>query len=330
MKYRKFGNTDLRVSEISFGAWAIGGPAMAGNIPIGWGKIDDKQSKLALYKAMDRGINFYDTADFYGFGHSEKVIGAAFGNRQDVIIATKVGQRIDDEKKIFTDYTYDYIIHACEESLRRLDRECIDFYQLHTARIDDLEKSECFEAMQTLKRQGKIRYWGLSLNTYHPDPEANFMMNKLVGDGFQLVLNMINQRAVETINKAGKLGYGLIARMPLQFGLLTGKFNKLTRFSGQDHRSNRLTPDILEKSLEALDSVWPLADKCKITKTALSLSFILSFHEISTVIPGMKTVEQVINNTTGIVPLAHEDLEKIKEIYFQEYTPIVELMEKEG
>lgn len=330
MNFRKFGNSDLMVSEIGFGAWAIGGPAMAGDIAIGWGDVDDRQSKLALHKAMDRGINFYDTADFYGFGHSEKLIGKVFGNRNDVIVATKVGQRIDVEQKIFTDYSYNYIIQSCEESLNRLNRESIDFYQLHTARIESLKKNECIEAMQTLKKQGKIRYWGLSLNTYYPEPEANYMMDKLVGDGFQLVLNILNQRAVDTIIKAGKLGYGLIARMPLQFGLLTGKFNKQTTFSNQDHRSARLSPLILEYSLDALEKVWPFADKYQVTKTALSLNFILNFYDISTVIPGMKTVDQVIKNTSDFVQLTNDDMQMIKEIYVDEYASILELMEKKG
>ena len=133
MKYRRFGKTDLNISEIGFGTWAIGGPAMAGEIPIGWGDVDDRTSIKALKKALDLGINFYDTADFYGLGHSEELLGKLWSNRKDVIIATKVGHRLDADNNIFLDYSYDYIMKACEDSLNRLRRESIDFYQLHTS-----------------------------------------------------------------------------------------------------------------------------------------------------------------------------------------------------
>jgi len=158
MKYRKFGNTDLVVSEIGFGAWGIGGPAMAGDIPIGWGEVNDDESIKALKKAFDRGINFYDTADFYGLGHSEELIGKVFGNRDDVIIATKVGHRLTDDNSIMLDYTKDHIIKGCEDSLRRLKRDVIDYYQLHSAKVKHFEEEESVEALIQLQEQGKIRY----------------------------------------------------------------------------------------------------------------------------------------------------------------------------
>ncbi|MFL5810071.1 MAG: aldo/keto reductase, partial [Flavisolibacter sp.] len=126
----------------------------------------------------------------------------------------------------------------------------------------------CIEAMETLKQQGKIRYWGLSLPTFQPDEEANFLMFEKLGDGFQLVFNLINQRAMKVIRTAGEEGYGIIARMPLQFGLLTGKFTPYTRFAGDDHRSFRLTPEILQHSLQVLEEkVWPLATDERMSKT---------------------------------------------------------------
>ena len=193
MIYRKFGKTDLTVSEIGFGAWGIGGPSMAGEIPIGWGKVDDGISVSALKKSFDRGINFYDTADFYCLGHSEELIGNVFGNRQDVIVASKVGHRINNDGTIRLDYSKNYILEACEKSLKRLKRGSIDYYQLHSAKLDHLENGECIEAMEKLKDEGKIRYWGLSLNTFNPFPEAEFLMKKKLCDGFQIVFNIINQ-----------------------------------------------------------------------------------------------------------------------------------------
>ncbi|HYH16813.1 MAG TPA: aldo/keto reductase [Flavisolibacter sp.] len=330
MQYRKFGNTDLKVSEIGFGAWAIGGNAKVGNTPIGWGKADDATSRQALQAAVDVGINFFDTADFYGLGHSEILIGEAMKNYHDVVIATKVGHRNSNES-IVLDYSKAYIIEACEQSLRRLQRDAIDYYQLHSARISHLQQGECIEAMEQLKQQGKIRYWGLSLNTFHPQPEADFLLQHNYGDGFQLVFNVINQRAMETIKQAGEKGYGLIARMPLQFGLLTGKFSTNTTFSEDDHRHFRLTPAILQQTLQVLEEkVWPLAEKEQMTPTALALSFILNHSAISTVIPGIRTPEHVALNTSGLKQLSAETMQQLTALKEKEWLPVLELMEKAG
>lgn len=330
MKYNKFGNTDLIVSEIGFGAWGIGGPAMAGNIPIGWGNVDDNVSIQALQKSYNLGINFYDTADFYGLGHSEHLIGKVLGTKKDIIIATKVGHRLDIDNSIFLDYSYNHIINACEQSLKRLNRDYIDLYQLHSAKLTHLENGECIKAMQDLQKAGKIRYWGLSLNTFNPFPEADFLINNNLGNSFQLVFNIINQRALSIIEKAHSKGYGIIARMPLQFGILTGKFNKNSTFEKNDHRSFRLNAEILDKTLTALENIWHLTEKYDTNKTGLSLSFILAITGISTTIPGIKTVEQALDNTQNIVNLSYEDVELIKNLYKQHLEEVVSLMEKLG
>jgi aryl-alcohol dehydrogenase-like predicted oxidoreductase len=330
MKYNKFGNTDLIVSEIGFGAWGIGGPAMAGNIPIGWGNVDDNVSIEALQKSYDLGINFFDTADFYGLGHSESLIGKVLGTKKDIIIATKVGHRLDKDNSIFLDYSYNHIINACEQSLKRLNREYIDLYQLHSAKLTHLENGECIKAMQDLQKAGKIRYWGLSLNTFNPFPEADFLINNNLGNSFQLVFNIINQRALSIIEKAHIKGYGIIARMPLQFGILTGKFNKNSTFEKNDHRSFRLNAEILDKTITSLENIWHLIEKYNTNKTGLSLSFILAITGISTTIPGIKTKEQALDNTQNIVNLSFEDVELIKNLYKQHLEEVVFLMEKLG
>lgn len=330
MKYRKFGKTDLNVSEVGFGAWAIGGPAMAGDIPIGWGDVDDRTSINALKKAHDLGINFYDTADFYGLGHSEELIGKLWGNREDVIIASKVGHRLSEDKSIYLDYSKEYIIQACEKSSTRLKRDAIDYYQLHAAKLDHLQNGECIQAMEQLKQEGKIRYWGISLNTYHPEPEAEFMLKNDLGHGFQLVFNIINQKALDIFDKASEKGIGIIARMPLQFGLLTGKFNNSTRFSNTDHRSFRLTPEVLAQSLKDLESVWPIANKYKIGLDSFALSFILSHPEISTVIPGIKTPEQAIANVRIICNVLQEDMDKLHMLYKEKLEDLLYFMREKG
>lgn len=325
MKYRKFGNTDLLISEIGFGAWGIGGPAMVGDLPVGWGNVDDNTSIEALKKSFDLGINFYDTADFYGFGHSEELIGKVFGNRDDVIIASKVGHRVENNQ-ILLDYSKKHILKSCDESLKRLRRERIDFYQLHSAKLNHLEDGQCIEAMEELKSQGKICYWGISLNTFNPYPEAEFLMNRKLAFGFQLAFNIINQRALKLIDTASKAGYGIIARIPLQFGLLTGKFSKDTKFEKNDHRSFRLKPELLTELLDALEDVFKLSEKYNVDKTTFALSFIMNHQGVSTVIPGIKTPEQAIKNTQPLIKISGDDLKFLHDLYNIKFDELVSKM----
>jgi len=326
MLYRKFGHTDLLISEVGFGAWGIGGPAIVGETPIGWGNVDDNTSIEALKKAYELGINFYDTADFYGFGRSEELIGRVFGNSDKVVIASKVGHRVSEDEKIYLDYSKQYLLEACEASLKRLKRDYIDFYQLHAARMKHLEAGECIEAMEQLKKEGKIRYWGISLNTFEPMPEAEFLVKNNLCDGFQLVFNIINQRALDVINLAGDKNYGVIARMPLQFGLLTGKFTKEAKFEREDHRSVKLDKKILIPALEKLEKVWPLCEKYDISKTSLAMSFVLNHNDVSTTIPGIKTPLQAELNTKEIVMLEDGDMKFLHGLFKSDFDEIVKLM----
>lgn len=329
MEYRRFGNTDLNVSVVGFGAWGIGGPAMVGSTPIGWGEVDDGTSKEALLRSKELGINFYDTADFYGLGHSEDLIGEVFGNSPDIIVATKVGHRPTEENTIALDYSKKHILAACEKSLRRLKRETIDYYQLHSARIVHLEQGECIEAMEQLKHEGKIRYWGLSLNTFQPFAESDYLMERNLGNGFQLVFNLLNQRAQPVIDKAAAHGYGIIARMPLQFGLLTGNIRRDSTFSQNDHRSFRLTPEILDRSLSVMEKVWNTFDDEKISKTTLAMSFCAAADGISTIIPGIKTPKQAEKNSS-IQHLTPEENRVLTTTYARECAEIVSMMEQQG
>lgn len=329
MQYRKFGNTNLLVSEIGFGAWAIGGGAKIGETSIGWGDSNDEDSIAAMQKAIAIGINFFDTADIYGLGHSETLIGQTIGNRKDIIIATKVGNVARNEQ--FTvDYTKEYILEACEQSLKRLQRDTIDYYQLHTARLNHLQQGECIEAMKILQQQGKIRYWGLSLNTFDPMPEANFLMEQNLGNGFQLVLNLLNQKVLAFLAAMAEKGYGVIARMPLQFGLLTGKFDSGATFQDNDHRKNRLTKEVILASNDALAPVWELCFKYSCSKTQLALSYLLSYTEISTIIPGIRTVEQVEQNTKGLFLLDKDDRLFIEKMGDEKFIAIMQMIKNQG
>ena len=329
MQYRKFGSTDLMVSEIGFGAWAIGGGAMVGNTSIGWGDADDIVSKQAITAALNAGINFFDTADIYGLGHSEKIIGDTIGNDHRVVVATKVGN-VARNNRFTVDYSKEYILSACDNSLKRLKRERIDYYQLHSARVDHLQEGGCTEAMAELQNQGKIRYWGLSLNTFDPSPEADLLMRHNLGKGFQLVLNILNQRALPVMQRANRNGYGVIVRMPLQFGLLTGKFDIDSTFPRNDHRHNRLTKEVILNSNEALKPVWELCKKYSMTNTQLALSYVLSYPEVSTIIPGIRTPEHVAGNTKGLIRLDDADLEMIEDLGKTSFVSVMELIQKQG
>ncbi|MGK2860832.1 MAG: aldo/keto reductase [Chitinophagaceae bacterium] len=329
MQYRKFGKTDMMVSEIGFGAWAIGGGAMIGNTAIGWGDTNDKDSKNAIHRSLDLGINFFDTADIYGLGHSEKLLGDILYNNKEVLIATKVGNVSRNEQFTF-DYSREYILKACNESLKRLRRDSIDYYQLHTAKLSHLQQGECLQAMELLQQQGKIRYWGISLNTFDPYPEGEFFIQKNLGHGFQVVLNILNQGALDIIEKAAQAGYGIIARMPLQFGLLTGKFDNNISFSDNDHRKNRITEEVVEEANKALIPVWELCEKYGLNKTQLALSYILSIEQISTIIPGIRTAAQAEMNTTGLVKLDESDRELIRQLGKGKFLEIMEMIQKQG
>lgn len=329
MQYRKFGNTDLRVSEIGFGAWAIGGGAMIGSISIGWGDSDDSVSRKAIHASLDAGINFFDTADIYGLGHSEELLGKTIGSNKEIIIATK-GGNVSRNEQFTVDYSKEYILNACEASLQRLKRNEIDYYQLHTARLSHLQQDDCIETMQLLQKQGKIRYWGLSLNTFDPLPEADFLINKNFGNGFQLVMNILNQKGLPLFKKANEKGYGIIARMPLQFGLLTGKFDNGVSFAENDHRKNRLTEEVVDTSAAALKPVWGLCEKYSCTKTQLAVSYILSYPEVSTIIPGIRTPKQVVDNTSSLFKLEDADKKMIEQSGQADFIKIMELIQRQG
>jgi aryl-alcohol dehydrogenase-like predicted oxidoreductase len=329
MQYRNFGNTGLVVSEIGFGAWAIGGGAMIGDTAIGWGDVNDAHSAQAIEAAIEAGITFFDTADIYGLGHSESILGTALAHHPDVAIATKVGN-VARNGQFTTDYSKEHILSACDQSLKRLQRETIDYYQLHTVKRAQLEEGSCIEAMQLLQQQGKIRYWGVSLNTFEPMPEATYCMEQGIGSGFQVVLNLVNQHSLDLIRESAQQGYGIIARMPLQFGLLTGKFSPESRFHQNDHRHKRLTPQLIAQTEMTLQPVWDLCPKYGCTKTAMALSYILSYDEVSTVIPGIRTALQVHSNTTGLVKLEAGDKALIEALGKDTFVHLLQAIQAQG
>ncbi len=312
MKYVKLGKKGPEVSTIGFGAWAIGG--------MNWGKTDDAVSKKALNEAIECGVTFIDTADVYGFGHSEELIREVIAERgkNDIIIATKAGNdfysadKSDDQGygAIKQTYDMDYIISAAEKSLKRLDLEALDILQLHSPDTDKLEMEEPWEALYRLKKDGKIRYAGWSVQSFKETSQA-FILERYseIIDCIQVRYNLLEREAEKKLFPlAEENGIGVIVRIPLLFGFLTGKFDKNSTFSEDDHRRMNLSPDKLDIYLENLKNIQPLFDHYPgDAKTVTSLRFCISHPACHTAIPGAKTAKQVQENCLaadiGPIPL---------------------------
>ena len=253
-----------------------------------------------------------------------------FGNSDRVVIATKAGHRLKDDGSIAVDYSAGHIRAACEQSLRRLKRDTIDLYQLHSARIQNLQEGECVEEMDRLRQRGLIRYWGLSLNSFAPAPEADFLMERELGHGFQLVLNLLNRRSLPVIERARSRGMGVIVRMALQFGLLTGAMELGRTFAADDHRSFRLSEEIIGRTRELLQPVWVEAEKLGCTPTQFALSYAAAIPGVSTIIPGIRTPEQASSNANAVAGEADRVLELADTLPSDTCEEIVRMMQAKG
>ena len=295
MQHRTLGNTGIRVSEIGFGGWAIGGTADASGAPLGWGRTNDDDSLAAIRRARDLGVNFFDTADSYGFGRSESLLGIVLSRkRQDVVIATKVGVMRNADATLRKDFTKQHIFAAIDGSLRRLRTDYVDLYQAHNPTIDQLRREEIQEAMERLQEIGKIRYWGVSVST---NEEGVEIINRGWGHALQVLYNVLNQSpATELFPLAKEKGYGIIARVPLASGLLTGKFRIDTTFPADDVRQNFLTPKRLEEALQRVDEVKSIVGGGARSLADAALEFVLANDAVSTTIPGARNVRQVEMN----------------------------------
>jgi len=310
MKLRKLGRTNLLVSEIGFGAWAISG--------IGYGPTDDIESIRTLHRALDLGVNIIDTADSYGNGHSEELIGRVLKERGDkeTIITTKVGWDFYRKNGIRGNLKREYIFFALEHSLKRLKRDWIDIYQVHLSKPDSLVNLEVYETMDELKTQGKIRFYGVSAS-YARDGIAAIATGK--PDIIQIAYNMLEQEAEkELFPLAMKNEIGIIAREPLACGLLTGNYNENSLFLKSDHRRG-WSKSYLMDSMEKVKKLMFLKSQEK-TLIQASLRFCLSHEAVSAVIPGAKRVYQVEENIGSTkVQLSSKELENIKEIYINNF-----------
>src|SRR5881392_2550947 len=202
MEYRELGKTGIRVSVIGFGGWAIGGSAEASGAPLGWGRTSDDESLSAIRRARELGVTLYDTADSYGFGRSESLLGIVLSRtRQEVVLATKVGVVRGSTGELKKDFSRQHIFHAVDGSLKRLRTDYIDVYQVHNPTIDELRREEIQEAIEMLQDAGKIRFWGVSIST----PEEGLeIVQREWAHALQVLYNALNQAPARELFPAAK------------------------------------------------------------------------------------------------------------------------------
>ncbi|UTR14170.1 aldo/keto reductase [Salipaludibacillus sp. LMS25] len=315
MNYRRLGSTDLKVSELSFGTWAIGGS---------WGKTSDKEALEGLDKAIDHGVNFFDTADVYGDGHSEKLLAKATkGKKHDIYIASKFCRAGDIHDPLT--YSESSVRHYLEKSLKRLNRECIDLYQIHCPPIKILQEGSVFHVLDKLQKEGKIRYYGVSVETVE---EGLLCLEQQNVRALQVIFNIFRQKpAMDLFPKAIDKGVGILARVPLASGLLTGKFSEGHQFSEDDHRQFNKNGDQFnvgetfagipfDKGVKLSKDLMWITQKRESMATA-SLKWILEHHAVSAVIPGFKTADQVEKNLKAVYEKKFSQMEmsKLAEFY---------------
>ena len=230
MRHRELGKTGLQVSEIGFGAWAVGGNAHGNS----YGPTDDRTSLAAIQRAFELGCNFFDTADVYGHGHSEEVLGQALKEHRDkVIIATKVGGDFYHGPPRMN-FNPDYIEFALEKSCERLQTDYVDLYQLHNPPVQIIRNETLFRTLEKLKEKGKIRHYGISI---HNPQEGTLAMKMGKPEAIQVMFNIFRQEARNQLFQAAmENGVGIIAREPLANGFLTGKHNAAETFPEGDIR----------------------------------------------------------------------------------------------
>ncbi|EZH64811.1 aldo/keto reductase [Bacillaceae bacterium JMAK1] len=315
MQYRQLGKTDLKISELSFGTWAIGGS---------WGKTNDQESLRALDVAMDQGVNFFDTADVYGDGHSEELLAKATKGKEDQIYIASKFCRAGD---IFSKDTYskEQVKTYVENSLRRLQREQLDLYQIHCPPIEILKDGQVFQVLDELQAEGKIRHYGVSVESVE---EGLLCLEQPNVATLQVIFNLLRQKPLETLlPEAKKKGVGIIARVPLASGLLTGKFTNEHTFEADDHRNFNKDGEAFNVGetfggLEFKTGVDLVQELSWISEGRQSLSnaalrWVLDQNEVTTVIPGFKSVDQVERNLEALnVPaFSEEELNKLNLFY---------------
>ena len=316
MHYRKFNHTDFACSEVGLGCWQLGGSD--------WGDVSDKQAFEILAKAIECGVNFFDTADVYGDGRSETLIGEFLkSSKADVFVATKLGRR-----QIYpNNYTEATIRAATEESLRRLQLDALDLTQLHCIPTEVMRQGEVFDWLRKLKIEGKIKSFGASVESME---EALICLNQEGLSSLQLIFNIFRQKPIAELFEAAKAkSVALIVRLPLASGLLSGKLTKQSRFPENDHRRYNRDGQFFnvgetfaglpfERGVDLADELRQFVP-AGMTMAEWAMRWILDFDAVTVVIPGATKLQQVTDNASasGLPPLGEELHRQLHAFYLQ-------------
>ena len=323
MKYRELGRTGWKISEISFGAWAIGGA---------WGDVDDRESLAALHRAVDLGVNFFDTADVYGDGRSERLLARLRRERsEEIIVATKAGRRLDPH--VAAGYNRENLSGFIDRSLQNLKTDALDLLQLHCPPTGVYYRPEVFAALDDFVKDGKIRFYGVSVENV----EQGLKAIEYPGvQTVQIIFNMFRQRPAELFfGEARRKKVGILARVPLASGLLTGKLTAQSKFAADDHRAfNRHGEEFdrgetfsgvdYETGLQAVEELRSLMP-AGMTMAQFALRWILMFDAVSCAIPGAKVTAQAEDNARAadFPSLSDDTMRAIGEIYQRRIQPLV-------
>jgi aryl-alcohol dehydrogenase-like predicted oxidoreductase len=323
MEYRALGRTGWDVSSISFGAWAIGGT---------WGAVDDRESMAALHRALDRGVNFFDTADVYGDGHSEQLLARLRRERRDrFYVATKAGKRLNP----FTAEGFNRanLTAFIERSLENLDTETLDLVQLHCPPSDVYYQPEVFGILDDLVAAGKLRFYGVSVERVEDALKA---IEYPAVQSVQVIYNIFRQRPAELLfREAKRRQVGILARLPLSSGMLTGKLSAASTFGGDDHRAFNRNGEAFDRGetfsgvpyttgLSVIEDLRPLVPPGTPMAT-WALRWILMDDAVTCAIPGAKRAAQVDENVAAadLAPLPAATLARIRAIYERRVRPLV-------
>ena len=313
MRSRVLGRTGLRVSEVGFGAWAIGGNAHGNS----YGPTDDATSAEAVRRALELGCTFFDTADVYGWGHSEEVLGAALeGHRDEVAIATKVGGDFY-HGGVRMNFHPGYIGFALERSLRRLRTDRVDLYQLHNPPAELMADPATYEALEALKAENKVLHVGVSI---HEPVEGILCLESGRPDVLQVPFSILRQEWIdELFGAARKANVGIIAREPLGNGFLAGRIPAAATFPAGDIRHHWPASMIAARSGVASRLAFLARDGR--TPAQAALRFVLAFPEVSLTIPGAKTPAQVEENlaSSEAAPLSDDELGRVRGLYTKDF-----------
>jgi aryl-alcohol dehydrogenase-like predicted oxidoreductase len=323
MEYRALGRTDWKVSSISFGAWAIGGT---------WGAVDDGESLAALNRALDLGVNFFDTADVYGDGRSERLMARLRRERREPFyVATKAGRRLNPHNA--AGYNRANLTAFIERSLKNLEVDALDLLQLHCPPTDVYYQPEVFGILDDLVKAGKLRSYGVSVERVE---EALKAIEYPGVQSVQIIYNMFRQRPADLFfGEAKRRKVGILARLPLSSGMLAGKMNAASTFSSDDHRTFNRAGEAFDRGetfsgvpfttgLSVVEELRPLVP-AGTSMATWALRWILMNDAVTCAIPGGKRPSQVDENVAAaaLPPLPEATMAKVRDIYERRIRPLV-------